>query len=444
MGTRIFISILSIALGALILVSILVNISINLRFENYIQLENRDQITNLARLIENNYQEYGNWNSISELQSNVFQDDRIKFYITDTNNNIIYSNHHGIISGQSFDKDEIQSLKLKTTRGDIGELHWYFPAKRSQFTEHEKDFASQVNRIIYITAAIISLISVIISFLISRRLTYPLLKMNKAVNRVANGELNHNLTVKGNDEIAELTAAFNKMVNKLRHLEKIREESSSDLAHELRTPVTNIKNYLEGIEDGILKPDQKTIEEIKEEIERLIKLINHIQDLTNVEEKITHLQLKKEDLLLILKNTAGKYKIKARKDNIKYNESYPSESIYIEGDKDSLETIFNNLISNAIKYTDENGKINLELKKENRQAIFTIKNTGTGIPEEDLPFVFERFYQADKSRSNKNKGNGIGLTITKKLVQAQNGAIEVESNNKETKFTISFPTKSDS
>jgi len=163
-----------------------------------------------------------------------------------------------------------------------------------------------------------------------------------------------------------------------------------------------------------------------------------------VEEKITHLQLKKEDLLLILKNTAGKYKIKARKDNIKYNESYPSESIYIEGDKDSLETIFNNLISNAIKYINENGKINLELKKENRQAVFTIKNTGTGIPEEDLPFIFERFYQADKSRSNKNEGSGIGLTITKKLVQAHNGAIEVDSNNKETKFTISFPTKSDS
>ena len=439
LGIKLFIIILLISLGGLLIVSIFVNLNINRQFENYIYSENKEIISEMASTIENNYQKHEGWGNIKETINNFTDLREIKFYITDKHDNIIAYSHPGIIRGQNIDINKIESVQLKTNEEKIGDLHWYKPAKRNFYSEHAKHFTGQVNKVIFFTAGIIALITIIISFILSRKLTDPLIKMNKVAGKVAEGDLKQSLHIKGNDEISELAKAFNKMIVKLAHLEKTRQESTSDLAHELRTPVTTIKSYLEGIEDDIIEPDKKTIEDIKEETERLIILINRLQELTEAEEKIINLDKKKQNLSLILKNITDRYKIKALKKEIKIEENYPKNNIFVAGNKESLQTIFNNLFSNALKYTDVMGKIKVSMKTINNKVVIKIKDNGIGIPESDLPFIFERFYRTDKSRSTGSGGLGIGLAITKNLVEAHTGNIEVKSSKSGTLFTLYFP-----
>jgi len=439
LGIKLFAIILIISLSGLLLVTIFVNLNINRQFKNYIYSENEENIAKIASILEENYLKNGNWKNIENIIANYTGTRNIKFYIVDKQNNIITYSHPGIIKGQNIDRDKIKSMALKTDGEKIGYLYWYNPEKQNMYTEHAQHFTEQVNKFIFFTAGIIALITIIISFILSRKLTKPLIKMNKVAGRVANGDFNQNLQIDGNDEIAELAVAFNNMISKLKHLEKIRQESTSDLAHELRTPVTTIKSYIEGIEDGILTPDKKTLEEIHEEIERLIKLIKRLQELTEAEEKIINLKKKKQNLSDILKNIIDRYKVKAHKKEIKIKTNYSPNNIFITGDKESLQTIFSNLFSNALKYTPQKGKIKITIKDREQKTIIKIQDTGIGIPENELPFIFERFYRTDKSRSTGSGGTGIGLTITKKLVEAHNGTIKATSNNRGTKFTLSFP-----
>ncbi len=439
LGIKLFIIILLISLGGLLIVSIFVNLNINRQFENYIYSENKEIISEIASTIEKNYQKYKGWGNIQEMINNFTDPREIKFYITDNYGNIIAYSHPGIIKGQNIDINKIESVGLEINEKKIGNLHWYKPAKSNFYSKHAKHFTDQVNNVIFLTAGIIALITIIISFILSRKLTNPLIKMNKVAGKVAEGDFKQSLHIKGTDEISELAQAFNKMIVKLAHLEKARQESTADLAHELRTPVTTIKSYLEGIEDDIIKPDQKTVKDIKEETERLIILINRLQELTEAEEKIINLDKKKQNLSLILKNISEKYKIKALKKEIQIEENYPKDNIFIAGSKESLQTIFNNLFSNALKYTDMMGKIKVSMKTVNNKAVIKIKDNGIGIPKTDLPFIFERFYRTDKSRSTGSGGLGIGLAITKNLVEAHAGNIEVKSNKSGTIFTLYFP-----
>lgn len=439
LGKKLFIIIMSTALCGLIIISIFVNFSINRQFTGYIYLENKEIVNELVSSLKENYRKYNDWRNIDNVIRNFKNTKNLKFFIADINGDIIAYSHTGIIRGQNINRGETESINLIINNKNIGKLHWFIPLRGNYTSEHAEHFVDRLNKVIFLTSAVIALITIVISFFLSRHLTEPLLKMNVFAGKVAEGDFKQELKIKGTDEIAELADSFSEMINKLAHLEKIRKESTSDLAHELRTPVTTIKSYIEGIEDGILAVDKKTIKDVKEETERLILLINRLQELTETEEKILHLKKEKQNLSQIIKNIVARYKIKTLKKSIRLEENYPGEDIYIAGDKDSLYTILNNLLSNALKYTKKNGLIKISLKTTGNNAVIKLIDTGIGIPESDLPFIFERFYRTDKSRSANSGGVGIGLTITKNLVEAHAGKIKVKSSNKGTEFIIYFP-----
>ncbi len=454
LGLKFFSIILLVALGGLVFTSIYINNSIDNRFFDYLYLEEKEKIENLVVIIEESLAENGDWPDVRMLAHDFIRINRVNLLLEDRNGDVIFNGQMGMMmnnmmnnnmmsgahnnfTGRNLNmfKNNSEVFEIKNTGETVANLYWE-TTSNANLSERAELFTDRVNRIIIIAAIFVSMLTIFISYYFSRYLTRPLLQMNQIAGKIVKGNFDHHVEINGNGELAELGHSFNDMVDKLNYLEKIRNESSSDLAHELRTPLATINSYLEGIKEGVIPNDLNTIKEIEEELQRLIKLVNRLGDLSNAEKRIVHQDREDVSFSDILQNIIDRYLPIADKKDILV-ETMIEEKIKILADPDNIESV----IINAIKYTPEGGKILIKLKKEDRRLIFKISDTGIGISPGDLPFIFERFYRTDKSRSIKTDGTGIGLTITRELVYAMGGTIEVESPgiNAGSTFIVTIP-----
>lgn len=455
LGLKFFSIILLVAIGGLIFTSIYLKNSIDNRFFDYLYLEDREKVESLVAIIEESLDENRNWLDVRMLVYDFVRINRVNLLLEDRdgeiiyngqmdmmNNNMMHGPHNNFPDNQvnvDMVKKNSEVFEIEYAGGTVANLYWE-TGNKVNLSEKAEIFTDKVNKIIIIAAIFVSLLTILISYYFSRYLTRPLLQMNQIAGKIVKGDFDHHVELKGNDELAELGHSFNNMVDKLKYLEKIRNDSTSDLAHELRTPLTTINSYLEGIKEGVISVNSNTIKEIEEELQRLIKLVNRLGDLTNVEKKIIHEEVENVSFSDILQNIIDRYLPIADEKDISI-ESMIEEKLKILADPDNIETIIINLLANAIKYTDEGGKVLISLKKEDKKLIFKISDTGIGISSQDLPFIFERFYRTDKSRSIKTGGTGIGLTITRELVHAMGGTIEAESPgiNAGSTFKVTIP-----
>jgi signal transduction histidine kinase len=186
----------------------------------------------------------------------------------------------------------------------------------------------------------------------------------------------------------------------------------------------------------------ETINEMQEETARMTNLIEKLNEFAEAQNKIINLKIEKVNIRSIIEKIIKQQQKALNEKNIDL-ELKIKKDLYLNGDQDSLVQIFNNIIENAVKYNQEDGKIIIEVSKEDNNSVVYIQDSGIGISKEDLPFVFERFYRADKSRNSKNQGTGIGLAVVKELMEAHQGRIEVESNESGTLFKLIFPDHKD-
>ena len=454
LALKIFVIFILVALGGLILTSIFINYRFDFYFENYLRNIRRNRVENLKTLLEESYKEYNNWSEAPQIIGNFASLNDFRVVLRNNQGAIVaFSTQNmfgrmnrsemGRMMGQMnnlppINPQNYDSMKLTYSNNTIGELLWQRSRIEEFFSNTEDIFMSQINRAIYIAALITAILVIGATYFFSKYLTDSLNKMNKVVKEVAEGNLDHELAIKGNDEVAELGNSFNQMVKKLKQLEKIRKESTSDLAHELRTPLSNMKNYMEAIEDGVIEWNSQTKKEMEEELDRLINLVNRLNELNNAEAKILNVNKESFNLKDTLQKIITGFEFSAQQKDLDFNINFRTgEQIY--ADKSSLQQVLNNVISNAVKYCYENSKIAISVKEDKQDKVIKISNQGPTIKEEDLPYLFERFYQVDKSRSQKVEGMGIGLAITRNLVEASGGSIEVESQNEVTAFTIRLP-----
>jgi len=454
LALKIFVIFILVALGGLILTSIFINYRFDFYFENYLRNIRRNRVENLKTLLEESYKEYNNWSEAPQIIGNFASLNDFRVVLRNNQGTIVaFSTQNmfgrmnrsemGRMMGQMnnlppINPQNYDSMKLTYANNTIGELLWQRSRIEEFFSNTEDIFMSQINRAIYIAALITAILVIGATYFFSKYLTDSLNKMNKVVKEVAEGNLDHELAIKGKDEVAELGNSFNQMVKKLKQLEKIRKESTSDLAHELRTPLSNMKNYMEAIEDGVIEWNSQTKKEMEEELERLINLVNRLNELNNAEAKILNVNKESFNLKNTLQKIITGFELSAQQKDLDFNINFKTgEQIY--ADKSSLQQVLNNVISNAVKYCYENSKIAISVKEDKQDKVIKISNQGPTIKEKDLPYLFERFYQVDKSRSQKVAGMGIGLAITRNLVEANGGSIEVESQNEVTTFTIRLP-----
>ncbi|AZO94216.1 ATP-binding protein [Halocella sp. SP3-1] len=458
LGFKIFLIILLIALGGLLFTSLYLNISINRNFTNYLYQDRKEKIEQLIGLLKDSYQAEHNWLQGRLLTANFAKTNDLSLILEDRVGNILYhyDNHmmgpgmmqqHGMMNRRRTPIDDsrfpAEIFKIEINGNRVGTLYWYRDKEYSNLSDAASFFIKKINAGILIAGILVALITIVISLFFSRYLTIPLIKMNRIAQRVAEGDFNHHLIVKGNDELAELGNSINEMTDKLNYLERIRRESTADLAHELRTPLTTIKNYLEAVTAGVWRFNNETAAEIEEELDRLVRLVNRLGELSEAEKDVVKGKLKPIDLSEIFPELLEHFRPLAVNRGIDLVLKEAAENCFIKGNRDSIETIANNLLSNALKYTLPGGRVEVRLAKTDTQACLSVTDTGLGISAEDLPYIFERFYRTDRSRSSKTGGTGIGLTITKELVRGMDGEIKAvsEGENKGSTFTIVFPLR---
>ncbi|MDZ7671965.1 MAG: ATP-binding protein [Halanaerobiales bacterium] len=455
LAMKIFVIFILVSLGGLILTSIFINFYFDYYFENYLKDIRRDKVDNLKSLLEESYAENNNWSEAPDLIGSFASLNDFRVVLTDNSGELIAfstSNMFGrmnhdtmgrMMMGQAnnilpLDSKNYNNLELTSLDTKVGNLYYQSSRIDEIFTNTEDIFMKQINRAIYLAAFITALFVIGVTFFFSKYLTNSLNKMNKVVKKVTNGNLDQQINIKGNDEVSQLADSFNLMVSKLKYLEKIRRESASDLAHELRTPLSNIKNYMEAIEDDVIEWNEETAEEINEELNRLIRLVDRLNELNEAETKILNLNKESFNINNLIEKAVKTYKVSADKNNISIQKQLSDDGI-IFADKDGVEQIIGNLLSNAVKYSYQGTNIKIRTEKDINSFAVIISNKGSEITEQDKNHIFERFYRAEKSRKKENGGLGIGLTITRNLVEAHGGTVEVNSKDNINTFKVYFP-----
>lgn len=265
-----------------------------------------------------------------------------------------------------------------------------------------------------------------LSYWVSRRITQPIDQMKEITQQFASGDLKERMPDSDIPEFNQLGTSFNRMASSLEDVEKRRRELISDMTHELRTPLTVVRGYLEELSDGSIIPSAELYERLIRETRRLERLIYDLQELSKAEAGYLSINLQPLSLDFLINTLVEKLSDQLFDDNLVLKVDCPADLATVLADSDRTEQILINLIGNAIRYT-EKGTITVRAWTEKSQVWVAIIDQGIGIAEEDLPYVFERFWRADKSRSRDSGGTGIGLTITRRLVELQGGKIEVES-----------------
>ncbi|ASK61336.1 hypothetical protein CFK37_03685 [Virgibacillus phasianinus] len=300
----------------------------------------------------------------------------------------------------------------------------------------------KVSDLLMLSAVGALLLALGFTLVISKKMSDPLLKMEGATRNIAKGNLDIRLNITSNDELGSLARAINDLAFETNRYRTNRKEFLANISHELRTPISYLKGYSQVLKKGLYKTEQERIqylEIIEGESERMVRLINDLFDLSKMEEGKTDLQLSATDLIEVLETSFSKVKLDLQKKDITLKRQIDKDIPYIEADGIRLEQIFTNLLTNAVRYT-EKGFINVQLWNDKNSVHVIIEDTGIGIPENDLPLIFERFHRVEKSRSRDMGGTGLGLAIVKNLVELQNGTIAVDSQlGKGTIFRLSFP-----
>lgn len=281
----------------------------------------------------------------------------------------------------------------------------------------------------YLTLAIVLILSSAFLVLYFFQVHRPIKEITRASNEYSKGNLSYHVKPMHNDEIGRLGMSLDYMASQLNESDKFQQKFLSNISHDFRSPLTSIKGYLEAIQDGTIPPEMldKYIGIMLFETERLTKLTSNILTLNELDPKSVRLDISTFDLNSIIRHTVETFEGTCKKKGIKFNITYANSVQNVKADKGRIQQVIYNLIDNAIKFSKENSYIYITVKEKGEKAQISIKDTGCGIAKEDIDKIWDRFYKSDSSRGRDKKGSGLGLSITKEVIQAHGENIDVVS-----------------
>jgi histidine kinase len=310
-------------------------------------------------------------------------------------------------------------------------------------------FRAGVNEALAIAAFAALFAALFASIVVSRKVVAPVQAITQASLRIADGHFDQRVAVLPGDlaqadELARLAHAFNQMAERLEHTEQMRLQLLGDVSHELRTPLTAIKGSMEALVDGVLPAEPATFQQIEQEADRLQRLVNDLQELSRVEAGAYELNRQPLSIEELVKTAVRRVERQFQIKKMTLTTSMAPNLPPVQGDADRLLQVLINLLSNACQYTQEGGNVQVKAEQKGAEVIISVRDNGPGIPAEDIPHLFTRFYRVDKSRSRlAGGGSGIGLTIAKHLVEAHGARIWVESagDGKGSTFAFTLPLR---
>jgi len=296
-------------------------------------------------------------------------------------------------------------------------------------TSSHQMFLSAVHRYLVWASVGALVLAVGFSFLLMRRILHPLTQMIEITTKIASGDYSARVPVKSKDEVGQLALAFNRMAESLQEIEQLRKTMIIDVAHELRTPLTNIKGYLEALTDGVVNPSAETFELLQEETFRLVHLVEDILRLAKADAAKTSLGRVEINAVDMITQMLDSFRSRLKEKELRVETRFAGGETNLWADPNHLSQVLQNLLENSWQYTPLGGTIRVSTELKPRVVKFVFTNTAGEIDHEDLPFLFERFYRGEKSRSREHGGAGIGLAIVKELVEAHGGSVGAELLN---------------
>ena len=423
-----------------------------------------NQDTRMQMELSRYYQFFNNWNGV---QVFIFQWGQLyerRIILTDVNNVIVADSEEQLI-GNNYDENQFDNEMAEIPISGTGQLlQIILPHHKIQ--GWIPDFTPDTVGVLYIThvefpgisgaalqitynsigsyfiwGGLVAIgIAILITFFLSRRILSPVKALINVSRQYGKGDFSKRIDNKDKGEIGELANSFNSMADDLERIQRLRQNMVADVAHELRTPLSNLKGYLEAINDGVIKPNKAAIRSLNEEATTLSRLVADLQELSLADAGELKITLQPEDISKLIKEIITNSHPKTRAKGLKITADLPKQLPLLKIDAYRIKQVLGNLLDNAIEHTGKGSEITLTASEQDKMVAISVTDTGEGIPPEELSLIFERFYRVDKSRARTTGGSGLGLTIAKRLVEAHGGTITATSEvGKGSCFTFTLP-----
>ena len=291
---------------------------------------------------------------------------------------------------------------------------------------------------------LVIVVAFVVSYVISKKQTRPINEMVAAANKFAKGDYSIRVRNDREDEMGYLADAFNAMAESMEKSEKLRREFIANISHELKTPMTTISGFTDGILDGTIPPEKEReyLQVVSSETKRLSRMVRSMLKMSQLQSMESTVVLQKQfDIGEVMRLSILSLEQKITQKGLEVEAELPEEPLIVKGDQDAIMQVVYNLIDNAVKFSESGGVLRLDLWKEGSKAFVSVENTGAEIPKEELPLIFDRFHKTDKSRNMDKDGVGLGLYIVKTILDNHNEDIFVSSENGVTKMMFTLTLK---
>ena len=406
-------------------------------FQRYVERRSPLDDRRLAFFLARTYDRTKSWDGIQSEIAQLAQMSGQRVVVADGKQKIVADSDNRLIGKIVDPKWPPPSAALVSGGTLVGALYL---DPMSTAERADTAFLAAVNRSVLVGALIAGLAALAVTLALSSRILRPVERLTEAAQRMEKGDLTVRVPVTSEDEIGQLAHAFNSMAGSLAQQEQLRRNMVTDVAHELRTPLTNLRGYLEAARDDLVPSDAALVDNLYEETMLLSRLVADLQELAQAEAGQLALLRQPASLAGIVEQAVTILRPQANAKGLMLSVDLPDNLPPVDVDPERVGQVLRNLLNNAVAHTPQGGEVAVAARSGDREVAVSVRDTGTGIAAEHLPYVFDRFYRADKSRARQTGGAGLGLAIAKQLVIAHGGSIKVESAPEQgTTFTFTLP-----
>lgn len=440
-------------------------------FSDYTRSNIVEIANSAAEKLATSYEENGNWNAgeLRTVATSSLVSDDLSMQVVNKKGVVVYDDSwpsasatadvresespsssssgkkasHSPVSSAPTDSDSVANVEIVTSSGEhVGQVKLWAIGSDALLTKADSAFREKTFNAMALAAVVAVCISVVIGSFVSRMLTRPIHRITSTAKQIRDGDLSARTGLRGDDEIDQLGETFDEMATSLEKDMKHEKRLTSDVAHELRTPLMAMLATVEAMQDGVYPTDDEHLETVASETRRLARLVQQMLDLSRMENSTAPLNLEPVDMVPFVRSIVnGQERLFADRDlRLRFADETQGHDDVVEADPDMITQCVINLMSNAMRYTPEGGWVVVSVLSDRKHVSIAVSDTGIGIAKDDLSRIFGRFWRADASRAREAGGLGVGLAVTKQIVERHHGYISVESElGKGTTFTIHLP-----
>ncbi len=404
--------------------------------EEHVERSEQLHMTRMEHMLTGYYVE--GWAGVQSLVKEMSTLYNQRVVLTD-GNGIVIGDSDGDLLGKTFSSDWPSQTLLSPQGGTILGTLYVSPEPSAEIVL-TRGLGESINRFLLWGGVLAMIVALVLTFVLSRRISTPVQSLAVTARRLGEGDFSQRAQIRDQGEMGELAQAFNSMAGNLERADRLRRNLIADTAHELRSPLYNIRGYVEAIQDGVAEPDEKIIGSINEEVVLLCRLLDDLRELAQAESGELKLSYHSENVTELVNHTLTIMQPKAKAKEILLSVYIPEALPPVRADSQRIVQVLRNLLENAIVHTPKGGSVAITARQQVELAEISVSDNGEGIPADDLTYIFERFYRVDKSRTRATGGSGLGLTIAKYLIEAHGGKIWVQSElGKGSCFSFTLP-----